>query len=78
MVELSGEGIVDDSDLGYQVVDEGKRYTDVGIGVDEVGGTIYWIADEGWRRSKVKTRMIGFFTKESVGGKLCEWIRYPT
>ena len=48
MVEMLNEGIVDDSDEGFEFVGEGEGDGDVGMSVDEVGRSVYRVDYEGW------------------------------
>lgn len=48
VVEVLGEGIVDDADEGTELVGEGKGDGDVGMGVHKVHGAVYGVDDEGW------------------------------
>ena len=48
VVEVLGEGVVDDADEGFEVVGEGEGDGDVWVGVDEICGSIYGVDDEGW------------------------------
>ena len=50
VVEMLGKGIVDDSNQRLEIVREGERDADVGVGVDEVCSAIYWVDYEGGRR----------------------------
>lgn len=46
-VEVLGERVVDDADDGFVGDDEGHGDGDVGVGVDEVGGAVDGVDDEG-------------------------------
>ena len=48
MIEVPGEGVVDDADEGDEVVGEGEGDGDVGVRVHEVGCAVDGVADEGW------------------------------
>lgn len=48
VVEVLGEGVVDDADEGFEVVGEGEGDGDVGVGVDEVCGAVDGVDYEGW------------------------------
>ncbi len=48
VVEVVGEGVVDDADEGPEVVGEGEGDGDVGVGVDEVCGAVDGVDDECW------------------------------
>ena len=48
MVEMLGEGIVDDADEGFELVGEGEGDGDVRMSVHEVGSSVYWVDYEGW------------------------------
>ena len=48
VVEVLGEGVVDDADEGFEVVGEGEGDGDVGVGVHEVCGAVDRVHDEGW------------------------------
>ena len=48
MVEMLDEGIVDDTDEGFELVGKGEGDGDVGMAVDEVGGSVYGVDYEGW------------------------------
>ena len=47
MVEMLGEGIVDDTDERFKFVGECKGDGDVRMCVDEVGRSVYWVDYEG-------------------------------
>lgn len=48
MVEMLGEGVVDDADEGFELVGESEGDGDVGMSVYEVGGSVYWVDYESW------------------------------
>ena len=48
MVEVLGEGVIDDADEGFELVGEGEGDGDVGMSVYEIGGSVYWVDYEGW------------------------------
>lgn len=52
VVEVLGEGIVDDTDEGFEFVGEGEGDGDIRVGVYEVGGSVYGVDDEGWGRGE--------------------------
>ena len=60
MVEMLGEGIVDDADEGFEFVGEGEGDGNVGVTVHEVGGSIYGVDYEGWS-GREAARGGGFF-----------------
>ena len=60
VVEMLGEGIIDDADEGFELVGEGEGDGDVGMSVYEVGGSVYWVAYEGWGGGEA-ARCGGFF-----------------
>lgn len=60
MVEMLGEGIVDDADEGFELVGEGEGDGDVGMSVHEVGGSVYRVDNECWGWSESAGRG-GFF-----------------
>ena len=47
MVKLLGERVVYDADERYHLMGESEGDGDVGKGMDEIGGAIDWIDDEG-------------------------------
>ena len=47
VVEVLGEGVVDDADEWGAVVGEGERDGHVGVAVDEVGCAVDGVDDEG-------------------------------
>ena len=48
VVELLCERIVDDADERFELVGEGEGDGDVGMSVDEVGGSVYGVDDKRW------------------------------
>ncbi len=66
VVEVLGEGVVDDADEGAAVVGEGEGDGDVRVGVDEVGGAVDGVDDEGWGGGEV-AGCGGFFAEEAGG-----------
>ena len=47
MVEMLGEGVVDDADEGLELVGECERYINIWMSVHEVGGSVDWVDYEG-------------------------------
>ena len=48
VVDMLGEGVVDDADEGFEFVGEGKGDGDIWMSVHEVGGSVYRVHYEGW------------------------------
>ena len=48
VVKMLCERIVDDADERFELVGEGEGDGDVGMSVDEVGGSVYRVDDKGW------------------------------
>ena len=63
VVDVLGEGIVNDTDEGFELVGKGEGDGDVGMGVDEVCGSVYWVNDERWGGGEA-TRGGGFLAEE--------------
>ena len=66
VVKLLSERIVDDANERFELVSEGEGDGDVGMSVDEIGGSVYRVDDKGWGGSKA-ARFGSFFAKEAVG-----------
>ncbi len=60
VVEMLNEWIVDDANKGFELMGKGEGDGDVGVSVDEVGGSVYGVDDEGWSGGEAAGRG-GFF-----------------
>ena len=64
---MRGERIVDDANERDEIVDEGERDADVGVGVDEVGRAVDGVDDECGGGGEVEAWVVGFFAEEAGG-----------
>lgn len=67
MVEMLGEGIINDTDERDAVVYECERDADIGVAVHKIGGAVDGIADEGWSSGQRRVGVVGFLAVESSG-----------
>ncbi len=66
VVEMLNERVVDDANKRFELMGKGEGDGDVGVSVDEVGGSVYRVDYEGWGGGEA-AGCGGFLAQEAVG-----------